>query len=410
MPERHILVVAVDGLRASALGAYGNTTFLTPALDQFAAESFLLDWCYAPATDLNAVYWALWTSMHPARSAVVREQAPALLQFLAGRDYVAMLVSDEPLVSSLPMSSVFDQCVKLADPTVERRPARADHIRETSLARLFAAACEVVASPSAGSRRLVWVHSRGMYGPWDAPLDLQLALLDEGDPPPLETAEPPDYFLASADDPDAIFRHSCAYAAQAIVLDACWNELSEAIQSASPGGDWLVVLLGTRGYPLGEHRRIGGVDARLYGEQLHVPCLVRFPDARGRLARSGKLASHLDLLPTIIDWIGGGLPDDVLTFDGMSVMPLATSSRTEWRQALVSVSDAGHRAIRTDDWCLRHEAPVPDDSATPAHMPPPSSELYVRPDDRWETNDVASLCPDVVEKLTQTLNDALAGL
>ena len=40
----NILVIAVDGLRAAALGAYGNTTFPTPALDQFAADSIVFDW------------------------------------------------------------------------------------------------------------------------------------------------------------------------------------------------------------------------------------------------------------------------------------------------------------------------------------------------------------------------------
>jgi hypothetical protein len=32
-----------------------------------------------------------------------------------------------------------------------------------------------------------------------------------------------------------------------------------------------------------------------------------------------------------------------------------------------------------------------------------ASELYVRPDDRWEANDVAKLCPDVVEELRDSL-------
>ena len=50
----NILVVVVDGLRASALGAYGNTTFSTPSLDQFAAESLLFDWCYAGSPELSA--------------------------------------------------------------------------------------------------------------------------------------------------------------------------------------------------------------------------------------------------------------------------------------------------------------------------------------------------------------------
>ena len=68
MPERSILVVAVDGLRAAALGAYGNTAFGTPALDQLAAESFLFDSCLAPAAELAPIYRALWQSVHPLRT------------------------------------------------------------------------------------------------------------------------------------------------------------------------------------------------------------------------------------------------------------------------------------------------------------------------------------------------------
>ena len=45
-----------------ASGAYGNTSFPTPALDHFAAESFLLDWCYAASADLAEIYRTLWQS------------------------------------------------------------------------------------------------------------------------------------------------------------------------------------------------------------------------------------------------------------------------------------------------------------------------------------------------------------
>jgi hypothetical protein len=33
------------------------------------------------------------------------------------------------------------------------------------------------------------------------------------------------------------------------------------------------------------------------------------------------------------------------------------------------------------------------------------AELYVRPDDRWEMNDVAKLCPEVTERLTRDLDE-----
>ena len=31
------------------------------------------------------------------------------------------------------------------------------------------------------------------------------------------------------------------------------------------------------------------------------------------------------------------------------------------------------------------------------------AELYVKPDDRWEINDVANRCPDIVEQMTEQL-------
>jgi arylsulfatase A-like enzyme len=181
-----------------------------------------------------------------------------------------------------------------------------------------------------------------------------------------------------------------------MVLDACWTGVLEAARFAGTENEWLVLLLGARGYPLGEHRRIGGVDPRLYGEQLHVPWLMRFPEGRGRLARSSQLTSPLDLMPTLLEWIGGTADDESADFDGMSTLPLVATARPAWREALVASSRSGPRAIRTAEWCLRQEA------ANDGH-----DELYVRPDDRWEFNDVAKLCPDLIERLAGTMHEIL---
>jgi hypothetical protein len=84
---------------------------------------------------------------------------------------------------------------------------------------------------------------------------------------------------------------------------------------------------------------------------------------------------------------------------GTSARALTATAHPPWRDALMATSDAGHRAIRTAEWCLRQGPnPYSDEIAT---------ELFVRPDDRWEANDVAKLCSEVVETLTNTLNAAL---
>lgn len=410
MPKRDILVVAVDGLRASALGAYGNTLFPTPALDQFAADCFLLDWCYAPSVDLAAVYRALWQSRHPARAALDNEMAASLPRLLSTCGYSTTLVTDEPAIASLVPAADFDDCVQLADTSPSAADTvRANEVSQTLLAQLLAAAADVVARPTSASR-LIWVHARGMYGPWDAPLVLQRSLLDEGDPPPAENLTPPDLFLTDSYDPDVAFRYGCAYAAQAMVLDACWTALFEAVQATGHVDEWLIMLLGARGYPLGEHRRVGGFDPRLYGEQLHVPWLIRFPDGRGRLARSGALVSHLDLRPTLVEWTGGEMQENPPQLDGMSILPLATSARIAWRDSLISVSDATYRAIRTSEWCLRQDVAGRASDASFPESPSPEVELFVRPDDRWEANDVAKLCPDVIETLTHAMDAAIREL
>jgi arylsulfatase A-like enzyme len=393
MTARHILVVAVDGLRASALGAYGNTAYGTPALDKLATDSFLFDSCFAPTAELPAVYRALWQSLHPLRTNDYAAGKLTLPDALAERDYQSILLTDAADVAEFGAAAGFGECVQISgDPDM-----RTDDISQTALARLFADACDIVAAPSA-SPQLVWVHARGMYGPWDAPLELQGTLLAEGDPPPVHTVAAPDLLISNDDDPDTAFRYGVAYGAQVMVLDACWDVLGDTLTAGSSSGEWLVMLLGVRGFPLGEHLHVGGVDARLFAEQLHVPWLLRFPDATGRLARSGRLVSPLDLLPSLLTWADRDGNKTAAGHDGSSVLPLIGSKNCAWRDALLSTSVTGNRAIRTPGWSLVYKQ---DESA---------SQLFVRPDDRWEANDVAPLCPEVVDGLVAAKEDASARI
>jgi arylsulfatase A-like enzyme len=391
MPS-NVLVIVVDGLRASALGAYGNTSFATPALDRIAAESLLLDWCYAPSPDLPEIYDALWHSRHDTQ----HHATVSLARIFADAGYATMLVADEPLLSSFPTAGDFDEIVQLSN--VSARVAinsHSDDTSETGLARVFSAAAQTVAEVRHDKPRFVWLHARGMYGPWDAPLELQESLLDENDPSPIQSIVPPDINMSPGDDPDAAFRYACAYAAQVMALDECLAGLIDATKTRDDD-DWLITLLGARGFPLGEHGRIGGVDPRTHAEQMHVPWLVYFPDRVGRVTRVAGLTSHHDLLPTLVDWIDRDRKFDRSTFCGMSIVTFASSTRATWRNASISQS-ASARSIRTADWCLRENLARREGSATSHEATAP--ELYVRPDDRWEANDVAKLCPDVVEEL-----------
>jgi arylsulfatase A-like enzyme len=397
MSSSNIVVVVVDGLRASALGAYGNTSYGTPNLDQLAAESLLFDACFAPSADLAAIYRALWHAEHPLRHGPPAPNAQSLAARFNERGFATTLISDDPQLISLPGGADFQSHV-----TVEDKLNSADSLPLPY--RVFDAAADTIGRVADLSLpQFVWLHARGMYGSWQAPISLQESLLDEEDPPPVEETTPPDFEITDADDPDTAFRYGCAYAAQVMLLDDCWHGLWTAVERTWPAGGWLVVLIGARGFPLGEHKRLGGVDPRLHVEQLHVPWLIRFPDGRGRLSRRRQLVSHLDIYPTLMDWLQ---VDTKMTLDrmatsqssaiaGRSVLPLVEHANAAWRELLVSAQGTA-RSVRTDEWTLRWDLPaggLADDAGR--------AELYVRPDDRWEANDVATRCPDVVARLSE---------
>jgi arylsulfatase A-like enzyme len=389
MSQGHLLIVAVDGLRASALGAYGNTSVPTPALNQFAAESLLFDQSFAPAAELGAIYRAMWSSRHPLRDAGRDGRERTLPRILRQSGYETTLVSDDSQVSSFATAKEFDQQVacETEGGNVESAPL---------LVRTFATASEIVAEASRRETpQLVWVHVKGLYGPWEAPIELQQRLLDEGDPPPVTERNPPDFVIDDHHDADLIFRFASAYAAQIMLLDECWSGLMETMRATGREDRWLTMLIGARGFPLGEHQHVGGIDDRLYAEQLHVPWLVRFPDRRGQLSRCSRLVSHLDVLPTIEEWLGAraGQESKIDTvYDGMSVLPWSGRAAQPGRGDLLSIGDRA-QLLQTSDWSLRFH--VVDGERPTEH------ELYVRPDDRWQANDVAARCPDVVARLAE---------
>src|SRR4029453_2326583 len=62
------------------------------------------------------------------------------------------------------------------------------------------------------------------------------------------------------------------------------------------------------------------------------------------------------------------------------------------RASAAIASSASERALRTPAWYARFS----ESEAT---------ELYLKPDDRWEVNDLARRCPEVAEAMRKALED-----
>ncbi len=193
------VVLTIDGLGASYLGPYGNTWIETPALNRLAAESILYEFALTDSPQPARAFRAYWTGLHAL--ADPHAVAPSLMEQAAGQGLPAVLLSDDAQLAELSLSQQFQERITVPLQPTDRL---AEDISHTHLARLLAAAADWL-QDAAGSY-LLWIHSQGLYGPWDAPWEFRRRITDQDDPDPPDLVAPPALHLPADYDPDLLSR------------------------------------------------------------------------------------------------------------------------------------------------------------------------------------------------------------
>lgn len=354
MQPPSLIVIAVDGLRAQALGAYGNAWYGTPGLDRLASDATVFDQFLLESHDVESFY--------------ARARIEELADSLGNQDYRTLLVTDSEAVIGLPLAAPFDRvCQQPQDEVSEAAADPAETATAVTLARML----DQIEQTSDNSPVFVWTHLRFASGPWDAPTELTEELVSEEDPEVPSTVQPPSDTSTHTGD-DLAFTASIRYARQVMALDACLGAVVAALDEVLGPSRYTLAIVGVRGFALGEHGCVGIDDPRPYAEMRHAPLLLRSAgDCHHR--RVARIVSPTELgrllLASKPDETGGHQEDGVLLH-----------------------SPAGH-AWQNGEWKL-----VTHTERTP--------ELYSKPDDRWEINDVAVRHEHVVEELQQALNEA----
>jgi hypothetical protein len=362
-------------LGSGYLGPYGNTWIDTPSFNRLAAESLLFEFAMTDSTHLPTVYRSYWQAVH----AMQRDaQGEYLAQALKQTTVHTALITDDPSVASLPGSELFDEKVAVEMPEAAEAAAEAG---QTQLARLFAKVLHWL--EQAPEPYLLWVHARAMDGPWDGPLELRNQYAEEDDPLPPQIVQPPVQKLARDCDPDQALGFTHAYAGQVSLLDDCLGAFLDAAGKLGLDGDTALILTSPRGYPLGEHGRVGAHDESLYCESVHVPYLVRYPGGTHAAQRSRGLMQPAQIRAAVLQWLG--LSDSPTPFFDPDPVDGPVCDRA-------CAIAGGYRSIRTPAWYLHRS-------------PDAGCQLFAKPDDRWEVNEISDRCGDVVEELNRLLDE-----
>ncbi len=375
------ICLMIDRLHVGYVGAYGNAWCRTPSFDRLASQAMVFDHALIDSPSLEALYRSYWLGWHALCAEGPPEPRPSLAEQLGDAGVTTILMSDEPKLTRHPGAIDFQELIEI-EPAWQAKTAT--RIEQTQLARCFMQIIQQV--EAAREPFFLWCHLASLGATWDAPRNFREAYVEPGDPPPPESPEVPGQVLPPDHDPDVLLGAIQSYAGQVTLLDLCCGALLECLESTPAGRETLLALVSLRGFPLGEHGRVGPCDEPLFSELVHVPWMMRFPDGLGAARRSQRLIEPADLWASLLDcW---QLPPPP-SATACSLLPSLRQESCGERDRLCVRGPGGQRAIRTPAWYLRV-----------AEEP----ELFVKPDDRWEVNNVTMRCREVSEHLLEALS------
>jgi arylsulfatase A-like enzyme len=387
-----VLVLMARGLHAGYVGCYGNEWVATPTLDGLAAEGIVFDQHFADRPDRTGAHHAWQTGRYSFPVPDVNSETdptPDAFSLLRDRGVVTFLISDEPapyLTGSPGWQYVWQPEPRSGKISVQEQVV--ETVRQ-ALDRLRAL-----------DRWLLRVDLDTLGPPWVVPDEIQELYreedLESGEGEPLPRLIRPD---SQDRDPEwdvALRRVRARYAAAVTYLD---HGLAAVVQELANRGildNILLLVTADRGQGLGERGDAATAYPSLHEEFVHVPLIVRMPGKAEAGLRVAALTQSVDLVPTLLEAFA--LPTADL--HGRSLLPLIRSEIDRVRPYACSGLHAGDAidwALRTPQWSLL--LPV----RSPADQLPRQPQLYVKPDDRWEVNNLYQQYLDLAEGLEATL-------
>jgi arylsulfatase A-like enzyme len=380
------IVVEVPHLHLGYLGCYGNDWIDTPNIDALAATGVVFDQHHADCPGLA-----------PSTSWTGRYAFP-----LPEHSSAAPLACPDRLTELLKANNITRHVVS----TSSHAKDSIDH----PLMHVVFGAGAALESSTPKDDALLWVRLPGLMPPWQIPeqyLEQYFAVLepdadepadsDEVEPEPLSPwLDPPSGPMDSKDEL-AWPRLQMTYAAAVTHIDAAIGLLLQQIDDAELGGDLLVCVMADRGLPLGEHGIIGDGRPWLHEELVHLPLILRLPNHAQAGRRVFALTQSVDLLPTLLAAFDADVPPEL---HGHSLLPLAHGQVERVRDYACSGLAGGDQvelSLRTPQWA--YLLPVRQAVDDPPRWP----QLYVKPDDRWEVNNLLQHHLDLADGLEQTL-------
>lgn len=293
-PDRNILFVTIDTLRADALGSYGGRA-ITPNLDHLAAHGARFTFAHSHAVVTLVSHASMLTGQYPYEHGIrdntgyrLRPNEPTMATRLKARGFATgAFIGGFPLDHRFGLNVGFDRYDDklLGGPEGSELKRRADLVVTSALSWI----------DQQHGKWFAWVHVYDPHAPYE---------------PPPEWAErfPSEPYLGEVS-----------------WTDEALGPLFDHVNAESR--PTLVVVTGDHGESLGEHGELTH-SIFAYESTLHVPLIVSELGDPRAAAEKGRVIDtpvrHIDLLPTLLD--AAGAPADA-SLPGASLRTVIDAGR-----------------------------------------------------------------------------------
>jgi arylsulfatase A-like enzyme len=376
------LVLAAHGLHPGYLGCYGNEWVQTLTFDRLAAEGIVFDHHYADEPSAAGGQRAWRTGCYRFPSPKTEEEATFpeaanLFRRIAEHGIVTYLVTQDK-ENALANGSAGWQHVQLLK-SAGTNPAFA--------VDLLAALKEALDRLTSCEDWLLRLDVSILLPPWSIPEEFLSRYTTE--------AEEADEGQTLDSETGPLTRQN-RYAGVVTYLDEILEQALHEFEERGLLDKVLILVTSDSGQTVDEVTNPPASRLWLHEDLIHIPLIIRLPEKAEAGRRISALTQPVDLLPTLGEAFGLPMP----AMHGHSLLPLARGQGKIIREyACAGLRRGGivEWALRSPDWSflLPVSAPAAEASIQP--------ELYVKPDDRWEVNNVRQHHLELTERLEQTL-------
>lgn len=369
-PPTPVIIISIDTLRADHLPAYGYTKVKTPAIDALAADGVVFEQAYAHSPQTLPSHAAILTGQLPFETGV--------------RDNVGFVVRGDQTTLAGRLKDAGFATGGVVSAFVLRKETGIDRGFDFYDGDMPPAAPDMpMGQVQRTGGQSLEIAKRWLQSLTSPKFFLFFHIYDPHTP-----HTPPDRFKAYAPyDGEIAYSDEVVGQLIAYLKDRGWYDRAA------------ILLMSDHGEGLGDHGELEH-GLFLYDSTIRVPLIVKQPGSRGAGRRVNAPVQHIDLVPTVLDWLSLGRPSSL---KGRSLRPLLENTGTMpgengfyaeafygryhfgWSE-LYSITDARYRFIKA-----------------------PHPELYDLQTDRAELKNLVTERPQAVVAARNALDRMIAG-